>query len=601
MVSSIENYGKRVLGSLLIKGGQGVRKAFNRLTTYWLINEYAKQAPYAMPEMLKRVSLTFWGRPGNVVLIAGPESEDLVRNKFSNHNYRLIPAEFKSFRNGESYVRIQETIRKKTVVIFRDFTQASNFNNHLIETCLLIDAAKRADAQEVVLVTPYLPYIDEKKDSGNYAIDFFKLVLNLLFKAAGLDELRVGNLTINRQTNGLFLFDKIFSRNVAPFMIAHGEKLSMLREKTPGPKDLVFMSGNNVADLARAVIKQLETRYDVCGEKLDLHLMVGEKHRLIYAQNQNVNLNGKSVYIFQTCDTNRINDDLMEALIMAYTAKKKGAKEIVLVMPYLPYGRQERKAHTREPISAKFVLNALTEAAGVTHVITLDPHAPATQGFVDIPFQFITARHLIVEGVRKMMESGEWAKDFVVVAPDVGRGKAARKLGVEILGPDSTWGEIDKDRPYAGEAKVAAVIGKVKGRDVLLFDDIGDSAGTLINAVGALRSKGAKRIMVALIHGVFSDVKIDSPEERDIILRYLKAKGKRVGDYVKEGFVVNALLRLQANPYVHKIVFTDSLNVPEKNIIDHQKIVKLSIADLLVTVCGRIIRGESLQNYQSEG
>jgi phosphoribosylpyrophosphate synthetase len=107
--------------------------------------------------------------------------------------------------------------------------------------------------------------------------------------------------------------------------------------------------------------------------------------------------------------------------------------------------------------------------------------------------------------------------------------------------------------------------------------------------------------MVALIHGVFSDVKIDSPEERDIILRYLKAKGKRVGDYVKEEFVVNALLRLQANPYIDKIVFTDSLNVPEKNIIDHQKIVKLSIADLLVTVCGRIIRGESLQNYQSEG
>jgi ribose-phosphate pyrophosphokinase len=273
-------------------------------------------------------------------------------------------------------------------------------------------------------------------------------------------------------------------------------------------------------------------------------------------------------------------------------------------MPHLPYNRQERKAKPREPISAKVLLNALVEAAGATQIIALDPHAPATQGFVDIPFQYLTAFHLVTEYIRELIGGGRLSAGFVPASPDAGRGKLARRLGKEVSGPGADFVVVDKDRPMAGESAVATVIGKVRERDVIIYDDLVDSGGTLRNAALALKGRGAKGIYVVAIHGVFSPVVINSPEELATIRQFLTSQGKRIEDYVKsgpDGPIVNALIRLQADPNIDGIIFTDSLSVPEQNIIDRLKTVIIPVSPVLATACGRIIQGGSLVGYQYEG
>lgn len=618
LTSAIYGYGRRKLGSALVRTGQEVRHAFNRLTTYFLMKKYAwgmrLHGSYTLAGMLRGMTPFDFGSPKETAFIAATGCEQVVDDFLSGTGRMRVPIELKQFRNGENYARIGETVRGRTVVIFQDFKKGGNVNDTLMETLLAINAAKRADAKQVILICPYLPYIDEPVGSCNYDIDFFKLMLNLLFKAAGLDELRVGNLVVNRQMSALFTLDKIFSRNLAPYMIARGENL-LPRKEEKGADNLVFMAGQHYRATAQGIVDQLRNKYEVRGESIDLNFLHQADGKLSCSLDPRQDFVGKTVYIFQTCNTGRINDDFMEALLMAYTARKKGAKEIVLVMPYLPYNRQERKDKARVAISAKLVANALVEAAGVTQIIAMDLHAPATQGFVDIPFQFITAILTIIGFAKEQIAAGRLQSNFVSASPDIGRIKIARKLGIVVIGPNARYAVVDKDRPAAGEASVAAVVGKVKGRDVLLFDDIGDSATTIINAVKALIARGANRIWVALIHPVFSDVTIkfrndkgeenkEALEEYEIICGFLKKFGKKIEDYVKKdenGFTVNALIRLQANPHIAGIVFTDSISVPEKNIIDRSRIRVISIKDLIATVCGRIIRGESLQGYQHEG
>jgi phosphoribosylpyrophosphate synthetase len=156
----------------------------------------------------------------------------------------------------------------------------------------------------------------------------------------------------------------------------------------------------------------------------------------------------------------------------------------------------------------------------------------------------------------------------------------------------------------AGESAVATVIGKVRERDVIIYDDLVDSGGTLRNAALALKGRGAKGIYVVAIHGVFSPVVINSPEELATIRQFLTSQGKRIEDYVKsgpDGPIVNALIRLQADPNIDGIIFTDSLSVPEQNIIDRSKTVIIPVSPVLATACGRIIQGGSLVGYQYEG
>ncbi len=613
------NYGAKALAVVLEHGGQRLRRASNRLTTYALTREYFKSAPYTLTSMLGGLSPEDFGSKENTVFISAPGCQMAVDKFLKRSGWARTPIELERFRNGESYARIQGTVRNKTVVFFQDF-KSENINNDLIETLLSIDAAKRASAERVILVCPELPYIREIPGTQNHKIDYFKLVLNLLFKAAQLDQLRVGNIVLSRDRSLLFLQDRVFSRDVAPTMISWSAHFDPARVRKA--EDLVFMIGRHYRENAERIIDILDKKHGINGEIFNLEFADYPRSRKINCNyEREIDFLGKTIYIFQSCNTGRINDDFMEALLMVYTAKKRGASKIVLVMPYLPYNRQERKAKTREAISAKLVANALVESAGATQIITLDLHASATQGFVDIPFQHVTAFQLVARFIKSKIRrfdagSGGWlGQNPVPFSPDAGRAKVARKLGQTAIGPDFDFGIVEKYRPKPGEAKVAAVVGDVRARDVVFIDDIADSVTTLLTGVEAVHSRGASRVYVAVIHGVFSNVTIPlfdeggkriekAFEEYENILKFLKSKKKDVEDYVKRdknAFTVNALIRLQAHPYVAGIIFTDSLNVPQKNIIDKERIKMISIANLLAMVCSKIITGTSLQDYQYEG
>jgi ribose-phosphate pyrophosphokinase len=289
---------------------------------------------------------------------------------------------------------------------------------------------------------------------------------------------------------------------------------------------------------------------------------------------------------------------------MAYTARKTGAQEVVMVMPYLPYNRQERKANAHDPISAKVVAKALAEAAGVTRLISLDLHAAATEGFFDVPMQHITAQHLLVEWIRQNMSDS--LGDMVPVAPDAGRAKATKKLGEE-LGLNAPPATVNKFRPRPGVAAVTGVVGNVSGKTALLYDDIIDTGGSILGAAQALITAGARQVCVVATHGVFaaSEIELDAKGQTELarIKTFLLQPGKREGDYIKysidgKKFFVNALVRLQADPNIHRIVFTDSLFCPPQNIIDEGKVAVVSISCLLAEVCARIIRNQTLVDIQ---
>jgi len=506
-------------------------------------------------------------------------------------------------------------------VILQNF-RLGNVNDKLIETMLMIDAAKRADAKKVTLLCPDLPYLDEQPGTPGFKADYFKLILNLFFKGVGLDELQLGMTVLNSKISPIFLQDKIFSREIAPFLINVGEHLAPSEEKGPA-EEIAFFAGLHFQQNAGKIIERLRSSYGISGETVNLNRVInGQDSRieLGFSHAPKVDLKGKKVFIFQTCNTGRINDDLMETLLMIYAARKMGAKEIVLVMPYLPYNRQERKAKPREPISAKIVTNALVLAAGATHIITIDLHAAATQGFVDIPFQHITAFYRVAGQIKGAMRTKQLDRDPVQASPDVGRAKVARKLGRLLIGPNSQFAIVDKDRLKAGESNVAAIVGNVTGKDVTLFDDMIDSAGSIINAVDALVAAGAKRVFVAAVHGVLSDVTIRfkdkrgkvvpaAAEEYDRIRDFLLAHNKQIGDYLKvekdktgkpAAFTVNALIRLQAHPRISGIIITNSIAIPRQNVIDPRQTKVLSITHLLARVCERIIRGKPLENYEHE-
>ena len=613
------DYGKQALGHVLERGGQRLRRVSNRLTTYALKKEYYKSAPYSLSAMLANRHPRYFGEKGKTAFIAAPSCQKIVDEFLSKAGWSRTPAELKMFRNGESYARIQSTVRDKTVVIFQDFKR-NNINDALMETLLAIDAAKRASARRVILVCPGLPYIGDAPGTQNHKIDYFKLVLNLLFKAVHLDQLRVGNIVLSRGRSMLFLQDRVLSRNLAPAMINWSVHFDPQKERAS--EKPVFLIGRNYRASAGKIVDLLSKKHGLAGEIADFGFVTSPAERKINCGAESVpSLLGRTVYIFQTANTGRINDDLMETLLMVYSARKKGAKKIVLMMPFLPYNRQDRKAKTREAISAKMVANALVEAAGVNQMITFDLHADATQGFVDIPFQHITALHQVARFVKERrrkfdLASGGWFRQKLVPSsPDVGRAKAVRKLGKAVIRTAHNLAIVDKSRPEAGEARVEAVVGKVGGRDTLLYDDMIDSGGSIINAVTSLHDAGSVRVYVAAIHPVFSDVKIDlfnkdgSPikeafEEYENICGFLKSKNQRVEDHVardEKAFTVNALIRLQAHPYIAGIIFTDSINVPPENVVDRRRVKIISISPLIASVLSRIMTGESLQDIQYEG
>lgn len=209
----------------------------------------------------------------------------------------------------------------------------------------------------------------------------------------------------------------------------------------------------------------------------------------------NETVRGVDVYIVQPFSIPKVNDYLMELLILIDAFKRASAGSIAAVIPYYGYARQDRKAKARDPISAKLVAN-LISAAGADRVITMDLHATQIQGYFDIPLDHLQGWPVLTTYFKEKN-----IPDLVLVSPDHGSVTRTRsfahRLGTQIA-------IVDKRRPEANVSEVMNIIGDVKGKNVLLVDDMIDTAGTIVNAANALRENGAKDIYACCTHGVFS-------------------------------------------------------------------------------------------------
>ena len=206
------------------------------------------------------------------------------------------------------------------------------------------------------------------------------------------------------------------------------------------------------------------------------------------------NVRGKDVFVIQsTCPP--VNDHLMELLIMIDAFKRSSAARITAVIPYYGYARQDRKDKPRVPITSKLVADLIT-AAGASRVLTMDLHAGQIAGFFNIPVDHLFAAPVLVKYLKKLK-----IRDLTIVSPDAGGVERARAFGKRL---NADLAIVDKRRVSANEAEVMHVIGKVGGRNVVILDDMVDTAGTLAQTVHAIRKKSAKRIIACATHGVLS-------------------------------------------------------------------------------------------------
>ena len=252
---------------------------------------------------------------------------------------------------------------------------------------------------------------------------------------------------------------------------------------------------------------------------------------------------GDNVYVIQSTSA-PVNDNLMELMIMIDALRRASANTINVVLPYYGYARQDRKARSREPITAKLVANML-QNSGVTRIVALDLHAAQIQGFFDIPVDHLMgapllADYFINEGV---------AANAVVVSPDHGGVTRARALAEFLKAPIAI---IDKRRPRPNVAKIMNIIGDVKGKKCIMIDDMIDTAGTISKGAQALMDAGAEEVYASATHAVLSGPAIE---------------------------------RLDKSP-LKQVVVTDSIQLPDEKQID--KIVQVSVAPLIGAAIKRI-------------
>jgi len=251
--------------------------------------------------------------------------------------------------------------------------------------------------------------------------------------------------------------------------------------------ELRVFYGNSHPELGERIVKFLGIK---AGDIKVSRFASGE----IYAR-INENIRGSSCVIIQTC-TENVNSDLIELFIIIDAMKRASAKSISVVIPLFGYARQDRKAASREPISARLIANLL-ETAGADRIVTMDLHSDQIQGFFNIPVDTLTSLPILSNYIKEKN-----LKDIVVVAPDTGRAKVAKKLADRV---GAQLAILHKVRGAHHQSEVTHVVGDVKGKTVIITDDMIDTAGTITNGVGALRAEGCnKEVYVVATHGIFS-------------------------------------------------------------------------------------------------
>ena len=288
--------------------------------------------------------------------------------------------------------------------------------------------------------------------------------------------------------------------------------------KNPMTERLKVFTGNANRALAEEICRSL----DVPLGKAEVgHFSDGELQVRILE-----NVRGDDTFIVQPTSP-PVNDNVMELLIMLDALNRASARRITAVIPYYGYGRQDRKAEPRVPISAKLMANLIT-AAGADRVLAMDLHAGQIQGFFDIPVDHLYAMPVFLDYIREKNLS-----DVVVVSPDAGGVERARAFAKRL---DADLAIVDKRRPRANVADVMNVIGEVDGKTAILLDDMVDTAGTLCKDAEALKSFGAKRVFAACSHGVLSGPAMqriqDSPIEELMVSNSIPLDAK-AGSKVK--------------------------------------------------------------------
>ena len=266
----------------------------------------------------------------------------------------------------------------------------------------------------------------------------------------------------------------------------------------------------------------------------------------------NESVRGDKVFVVQST-SKPVNESIMELLIFIDALRRSSAKEIIAIIPYYGYARQDRKASPREPITSKLVANLLT-VAGATRIITMDLHARQIQGFFDIPVDHMEALPILA---KHFISYGFSAEDTVVVSPDVGGVKRARGLAKWLHTPLAI---IDKRRARANVSEVMNIIGDVKGKKAIIIDDMIDTAGTICNAGQALKENGATEVYCCAVHAVFSGPAIERLE----------------------------------NSVFTKVVVTDTIELPEEKHFDKLRI--LSTSKMFAETIKRIASSEAISD-----
>ena len=261
------------------------------------------------------------------------------------------------------------------------------------------------------------------------------------------------------------------------------------------------------------------------------------------------NIRGQDVFIIQS--TNEPADNLIELFLLLDAAVRASAQRVTAVIPYFGYGRQDRKDQPRVPISSRVMVDIIT-TTGADRIISMDLHSTQIQGFASIPFDHLYSRMVLMDTLRKLNFSPD---NCTVLAPDVGSAAMgqsyARSLGVHFA-------LIDKRRYAPNKAEVSHLIGDLEGKDVLIIDDMIDTAGTTVSAAQAAMDKGAKSVTAAATHGVLSDPAID---------------------------------RLKEAP-IKELIITDTISVKKEKQLPKMKIV--SVANVFGEAIKRIHNGESV-------
>ena len=263
------------------------------------------------------------------------------------------------------------------------------------------------------------------------------------------------------------------------------------------------------------------------------------------------NIRGHDVFIIQS--TNSPAENIIELTLMIDAAVRASAKRVTIVIPYFGYGRQDRKDQPRVPISSRVMIDIIT-SMGANRIVTMDLHSTQIQGFTRIPFDHLYSRMVLLKAIKSL---GYDSKNSVVLAPDVGSAAISQAYAKRL---DMHFALIDKRRYAPNKAKVSHLIGELDDMDVLIIDDMIDTAGTTVSAAEAAIDKGAKSVTAIATHGVLS------------------------------GPAINRL----KNAPIKNIVITDTILVSEEKKLENMRIV--TVADVFADAINRIYNGESVSS-----